>query len=159
MQDGNGEISLSEFEAGLREMGVFAEFGTAGTCMLNTHQLTTRDLPEVCLGVLAASCTPGSKSNASLVVGKKFHRTTYLSPEMRRSFVTSLVSLCCGMYVLAWHGVCTDIKAVLQGFDPASGGHTVSLPAFLHFLGKPYAADVGAKLRKILRKVSDSTVL
>jgi hypothetical protein len=51
----------------------------------------------------------------------------------------------------------TDVQAVLQGFNPAastnSGTLTISLPEFMKFLGKAYAPDVGAKLRKILQKV------
>jgi hypothetical protein len=50
-----------------------------------------------------------------------------------------------------------DVQAVLQGFNPAASTNsatlTISLPEFMKFLGKAYAPDVGAKLRKILQKV------
>jgi hypothetical protein len=50
-----------------------------------------------------------------------------------------------------------DVQAVLQGFNPAASTNsatlTIRLPEFMKFLGKAYAPDVGAKLRKILQKV------
>eukprot|EP00611_Tribonema_gayanum_P032179 TRINITY_DN9484_c0_g2_i2.p1 TRINITY_DN9484_c0_g2~~TRINITY_DN9484_c0_g2_i2.p1 ORF type:complete len:1104 (-),score=383.63 TRINITY_DN9484_c0_g2_i2:2312-5308(-) len=48
-----------------------------------------------------------------------------------------------------------EVDEVLRRFDPAGAGGGINLANFMTFLGKPYAVDVGAKLRKILKKAEE----